>query len=146
MKLFLRYKTSSINNDPQFRWRKSQAYEKVKAALKNRQWKKLRKSQLELNDGSPLNYTFPRGPATSNTSLEIGHNLWLPCYTYFFENELVAAASAMKMYRKIQMSNIYSSKKHFIVRISRNVIETWRFDIESRDIEKSLNMTNKNHI
>lgn len=130
MKLFLRYKNiyGSINSDPQFRSRQSHAYEIVKAALKNHHWKllfqKLRKTQLELNDGSSLNYTFPRGPSTSNTSLEIGHNLWLPCYTYFFENELVTAASAMKMYRKIQMSNIYSSKKHFIVRISRNVIET----------------------
>ena len=87
MKLFLRYKnvydniksTSTGGHVPQFRPRKNFTYEIVKAAIKNHHGKllllKLRKTQLELTDGSPFNYTFPIGFATSNTSLEIGHNL-----------------------------------------------------------------------
>ena len=103
LKLFLRYKnvydniksTSTGGHVPQFRPRKNFTYEIVKAAIKNHHGKllllKLRKTQLELIDGSPFNYTFPIGLATSNTSLEIGHNLWHPWTSFKMNLQQVLA-------------------------------------------------------
>ena len=48
---------------------------------------------------------------------------------HFFQNKLAPAASVVKRYRKIRLSYISPSKKFLMSKMTRNVIETRRFNV-----------------